>query len=135
MSHSEDVSPAVDSVVAAPPLLSTGVDSVTTLQPFFRPRTVAVVGASRRPGGLGYRLLQALLQGDFQVTIYPVNPHAKALCGLLAYPSVRAIPDQVDLAVIATPREAVLGVVDDCAAAGVPALLVITAGFAEVGGP
>jgi acetyl coenzyme A synthetase (ADP forming)-like protein len=109
------------------------VATVASLSAFFRPRAVAVVGASRDPAAIGHRLLDALMQGEFRGKIYPVNPKAATINGLRAYPSVRELPQQVDLAVITVPRDAVLGVVDDCAARGVRALIVITAGFAEVG--
>jgi acetyl coenzyme A synthetase (ADP forming)-like protein len=106
---------------------------VASLRPFFRPRSVAVIGASRDPAGVGHRLLRALLAGPFPGVVYPVNPRAAEVAGLRAYPSAREMPGAADLAVIAVPRDAVPGVVDDCAARGVPALVVITAGFAEVG--
>jgi acetyl coenzyme A synthetase (ADP forming)-like protein len=94
---------------------------------------VAVIGASRDPASIGYRLLDAVVRNDFQGPVYPVNPKATAVHGLHAYPSLRGVPGPVDLALIAVPRDAVLGVVDDCAACKVPALVVISAGFAEVG--
>ncbi len=106
--------------------------TAASLRPFFRPRSVAVVGASREPSSIGYRLLDALVANRFHGPVYPVNPKAPVVGNLRAYPSVRELPEPVDLAVIAVPREAVLGVVDDCAARGVRALVVITAGFAEV---
>jgi acetyl coenzyme A synthetase (ADP forming)-like protein len=107
--------------------------TVASLHPFFRPRSVAVVGVSRAPGGIGHRLLDALVGNGFRGVVYPVNPRASEIKGLRAYPSVRELPSPVDLAVLAVPPQAVLGVVDDCAARGVRALVVITAGFAEVG--
>jgi acetyl coenzyme A synthetase (ADP forming)-like protein len=106
---------------------------VASLGPFFHPAAVAVVGASRNPSSIGHRLLDTLVQGGFSGPIYPVNPKASEIRGLRAYPSVRELPEPVDLALIAVPRDAVLDVVDDCAIRGVPALVVITAGFAEVG--
>jgi acetyl coenzyme A synthetase (ADP forming)-like protein len=109
------------------------VATVASLSPFFRPRSVAVVGASRDPAAIGYRLLDALLRGEFRGEVYPVNPKATVIRDLRAYPSVRGLPQPVDLAVVAVPRDAVLGVVDDCAARGVRALVVISAGFAEAG--
>lgn len=109
------------------------VATVASLAPFFRPRAVAVVGASRDPAAIGYRLLDALDRGMFQGAVYPVNPKATSIRGLRTYPSVREIPEAVDLAIVAVPRDAVLDVVDDCAARGVRALIVISAGFAEVG--
>ena len=107
--------------------------ATASLRPFFRPRSVAVVGASRDPSSIGYRLLDALVTNHFQGPVYPVNPKASVIGGIRAYPTVRDLPEPVDLAVIAVPREAVPAVVDDCAARGVQAIVVITAGFAEVG--
>jgi acetyl coenzyme A synthetase (ADP forming)-like protein len=93
-----------------------------------------VIGASRDPASIGHRLFEALIRNDFAGSIYPVNPKATAIGGVHAYPSLRELPEPIDLAVIAVPREAVLQVVDDCAAKGVRALIIISAGFAEVGG-
>jgi predicted CoA-binding protein len=109
------------------------VATVASLHRFFRPKSVAVVGASRDPARIGNRCLDALIKGGFPGPVYPVNPKATEVRGLRAYPSVRELPEPADLAVIAVPRDAVLGVVDDCAARGVCALVVVTAGFAEVG--
>lgn len=107
--------------------------TIASLRPFFRPRSVAVVGASRDPASIGGRLLAALRAASFAGALHPVNPNAQDIAGLRAYPSVRTIPDPVDLAVIAVPPPALPAVVEDCAARGVRALVVITAGFAEVG--
>jgi acetyl coenzyme A synthetase (ADP forming)-like protein len=107
--------------------------TAASLSPFFRPHSVAVVGASRDPSAIGHQLLDALLQGGFRGKVYPVNPKATRIAGLHAYPSVRDLPEPVDLAILATPRDAILSIVDDCAARGVRALIVITVGFAEVG--
>ncbi len=106
--------------------------TTASLRPLFRPEAVAVVGASRDPSSIGYKLLEALIMNRFQGPVYPVNPHARVVGSMRAYPSVRTVPEPIDLAVIAVPREAVLPVVDDCAERGVKALVVITAGFAEV---
>jgi acetyl coenzyme A synthetase (ADP forming)-like protein len=107
--------------------------TTASLRPLFRPSSVAVVGASRNPASIGYRILEALVMNRFQGPVYPVNPQASVVGSIRAYPSVRELPEAVDLAVIAVPREAVLAVVDECAERGVRALVVITAGFAEVG--
>jgi acetate---CoA ligase (ADP-forming) len=107
--------------------------TAASLRPLFRPRSVAVIGASRDPGRIGRRMFDALLQGDFQGPVFPINPHVHSLQGVRAYPSVQAAPEAVDLAIIAVPPSAVLAAVEDCAARGVPAVVVITAGFAEVG--
>ena len=106
--------------------------TTASLRPFFRPRAVAVIGASRDPTKIGSKLLDALVTSKFNGSIYPVNPHASELLGLRTYPSMGDVPSPVDLALIAVPRDAVLGVVNDCANRGVGALVVITAGFAEV---
>jgi acetyl coenzyme A synthetase (ADP forming)-like protein len=110
------------------------VATVASLLPFFRPNAVAVVGASRDPAAVGHRVLDGLLRAGFTRPVYPVNPKASEVAGLRAYPSVRDLPGPVDLAVVAVPCAAVPGVVDDCAARGLRALVVISAGFAEVGG-
>lgn len=108
-------------------------DELASLAPVFAPRTVAVVGASRRRDSIGFALLHNLVVNEFAGAIFPVNPGATSIHSLKAYPAVSAIPDPVDLAIIAVPRQAVLGVVDDCLAKGVRALVVITAGFGETG--
>jgi acetate---CoA ligase (ADP-forming) len=107
--------------------------TTASLRPFFHPRSVAMVGASRDPKSIGYRLLDALRTNEFRGAIYPVNPHASELAGVPVYSSVHTIPESVDLAIIAVPRQHVLSVVDDCADNRVRALVVITAGFAEMG--
>jgi acetyl coenzyme A synthetase (ADP forming)-like protein len=106
---------------------------VASLLPFFCPNAIAVVGASRDPGAVGYRVLDGLIRAGFRGPIYPVNPKAAEVAGLRAYASVRELPAPVDLAVLAVPAAAVLSVVDDCAVRGVRALVVISAGFAEIG--
>jgi acetate---CoA ligase (ADP-forming) len=102
-----------------------------SIRPFFKPNAVAVIGASRKPGTIGYRILDELLRAGFRGKVYPVNPKAVTINSLPAYPSARDLPEQVDLAIIAVPRAEVLKSVDDCAARGVRGLVVITAGFAE----
>ncbi len=104
-----------------------------SLLPFFHPRSVAVIGASRDPQSIGYRILENLITFRFQGPVFPVNPKADVIASIPAYPSVRAIPREVDLAIVTVPQRFVLDVVDDCAAKGVRALVVITAGFAETG--
>jgi acetyl coenzyme A synthetase (ADP forming)-like protein len=107
--------------------------SADSLKPFFHPRTVAVIGASRNRTNIGYRLLESLQGSRFAGTIIPVNPQATEIAGLPVFPSLRSIPGPVDLALIAVPPNAVLDVIDDCAAKQVPAAILITAGFAETG--
>jgi acetyl coenzyme A synthetase (ADP forming)-like protein len=113
---------------------STEFPTVDSLRPFFHPRTIAVVGASRKKTNIGWRLLESLQGSHFAGTIIPVNPHATEIAGLPVYSSLRSIPAPVDLAIIAVPPDAVLKVIDDCAAKQIPAAILITAGFAETGG-
>jgi acetate---CoA ligase (ADP-forming) len=97
------------------------------------PRSVAVIGASRRLGTVGGEVLRNLIGGGFTGPIYPVNPNAELVQSLPAYGSVADIPGEVDLAVIVVPADRVVAVARDCARAGVRALVVISSGFAEVG--
>jgi len=108
------------------------IGTTASLRPLFQPRAVAVLGASRDPTRIGNKLVQALVMNRFPRPIYPVNPKATEVAGLPAYPSVIDVPGPVDLAIIAVPRDAALGAVDECAAKGVRAVVVISAGFAEV---
>jgi acetyl coenzyme A synthetase (ADP forming)-like protein len=97
------------------------------------PRSVAVVGASRQRGSIGAELLHNVVANGFRGPVFPVNPAATELEGLPAYASVLDIPADVEMAVITVPAAAVLGAARQCAAKGVTALVVISAGFAEVG--
>src|SRR6185312_14915992 len=103
------------------------------LDPIFSPHAVAVVGASRRRESLSFRLIHNLVVNEFSGVIFPVNPQASALHSLKCYPTVAAIPDPVDLAIIMVPRDKVQGMVEECVAKGVKGLIVITAGFSETG--
>jgi acetate---CoA ligase (ADP-forming) len=107
--------------------------TVASLKPMLAPRAVAVIGASRRKSAIGRRVLDAIVAGGFPGPIYPVNPNADEIGALRAYTSARHLPGPVDLAVVAVPAPEVPAVVDDCAAARIPSIVVITAGFAEAG--
>src|SRR3972149_2640504 len=104
------------------------------LDAIFSPSSIAIVGASRRRGKIGYEILRNLILNEYQGTIYPVNPKARSVPGIPAYPSVLAIPDSVDLAIITVPVEVALAAVEECGKKGVRGLVVITSGFREVGG-
>jgi acetyl coenzyme A synthetase (ADP forming)-like protein len=106
---------------------------VASLRPFFEPASVAVVGASPRRGTIGGELFRNVLLGDFSGAAYPVNPKGSAVAGVRGYRAVSEIPDPVDLAVIAVPSAHVLAAAEDALRSGVRALVVISAGFAEVG--
>ena len=103
------------------------------LDAIFSPRTVAVIGASRRRDSIGFSLLHNLIASQLNGAIFPVNPSAQAVHSLKCYPTVAAIPDPVDLAVILVPQRLVRGSVEECLAKGVRGLVVITAGFSETG--
>lgn len=107
--------------------------TVASLRSFFQPHAIAIIGASRDPKKIGYRVLDSLTTCKYRGCIYPVNPYATSIQGIQAYPTVFGIPEPIDLAIIAVPRDCVLPVIEDCAAKGIRAVMIITAGFAEVG--
>lgn len=107
--------------------------TAASIRPFIKPNAIVVVGASRDPSSIGYRLVDEVVRAGFTGPVYAVNPHAAAIAQVTAYPSVKELPGPVDLAVIAVPRDHVLEVVDDCAERGIRALVVISAGFGECG--
>lgn len=107
--------------------------STESLKPFFHPRTVAVIGASRNQAAIGHRLVESLRGSRFGGAIIPVNPYAAEIAGLRVAPSLSAISGPVDLAVIAVPPQVVASVIDDCGSKKVPAVVLITAGYAESG--
>jgi acetate---CoA ligase (ADP-forming) len=104
-----------------------------SLRPFFEPAGVAVIGASRRRGSIGGELFRNILSGDFAGAAYPVNRDGEPVAGVRAYRSIEDVPDHVDLAVISLPADAVLEAAEQALRKGVRALVVISAGFAEVG--
>ncbi len=107
---------------------------VASLKHLFMPDSVAVVGASRRPGSVGARLLGNIVSGGFHGRVIPVNPHASSLAGLPCVASVEDLPDGVDLAIVVVPSAAVGEVAEQCGRRGVRSLVVITSGLAD-GGP
>jgi acetyltransferase len=100
----------------------------------FEPKSIAVIGASRRRHTIGHQILDNLIRHGYTGAVYPVNPHARAVHSVRAHPTIGDIPDRVDLAMIVVPKEHVLKVARECGEAGVSALVVITAGFREIGG-
>lgn len=105
----------------------------TALESFFRPASIAVIGATDREHSLGRTVLANLIQGSFQGRVYPVNRKHSNLLGIRCYPNPRDLPEPVDLAVIMTPAATVPGVVRECVDAGVRSAIVISAGFKERG--
>lgn len=104
-----------------------------SILPFFYPKSVAVIGASRDPRSIGGRLFANLVNGDFAGPVFPVNPSASVVRSVKAYPTVSDIPDDVDLAFLVVPASHVLQAATECAAKGVRSLVVISAGFSETG--
>ncbi len=104
-----------------------------SLEPFFQPRSVAVIGASKRRGSIGGELFRNILTGDFAGSVYPVNRNGDSVAGVHGYATVGEIAELVDLAVLCLPGELVLDAAQEALAAGVRALVVISAGFAETG--
>jgi acetyl coenzyme A synthetase (ADP forming)-like protein len=109
------------------------VAAVAAVRSVLQPKSVAVIGASRHRGTVGREVLHNLLASEFNGPVYAVNEHADVVQSLPAYHSIGAVPAEVELAVIVVPAARVVGVARECAAAGVRALLVISAGFAEAG--
>ena len=103
------------------------------LEKIMNPRSVAVIGASNKPGSVGNELMRELLGMKFKGNVYPVHPTEKQIMGLPAYDKIFNIPNTIDLAVVAVPAKIVLDVVDECHKAKVKNLVVVSAGFKEVG--
>lgn len=113
-------------------------DYLGTRQPLdaiFSPKTVAVIGASEKPGSVGRTLLWNLISNPFGGTVYPVNPKRDSVLGIKAYKNLDSIPDPIDLAIIATPAPTVPGIVKECTRNGVKGAIIISAGFKEIGAP
>jgi acetyltransferase len=104
------------------------------LEAIFEPQSVAVIGASPDPNRLGHQILRNIIQNHFPGNIYPIHPKASRVLDYPAYPSVLDVPDSIDLAVVVIPTAYVLDVVTQCGEKGIKGLIVITAGFKEVGG-
>ncbi|ROR03291.1 acetate--CoA ligase alpha subunit [Desulfosoma caldarium] len=103
------------------------------LDAIFSPKSVAVVGASTVPGKVGHDLFANILRGGYTGILYPVNPAARSVLSVKAYPTLKDIPDPVELAILVVPPKAALAVVDEAAQKGVKAVVIVSAGFREVG--
>ncbi len=109
------------------------IPSGSSLEVFFKPKHVAVIGATETKDSVGRTILWNLISTPFGGTVFPVNPKRPSVLGIKAYPSVAAVPQKVDLAVIVTPAQTVPGLIEECVAAGVKAVIIISAGFKEIG--
>jgi acetyltransferase len=103
------------------------------LSVFFQPRTVAVIGATEAPGSVGRTVLWNLMSNPFGGTVFPVNPKRTSVLGVHAYPTIKAVPLAIDLAVIVTPAPSVPAIIGECAETGVGGVIIISAGFKEIG--
>ena len=108
-------------------------ETLSTLLPIFKPQSVAVIGASTSPGKLGHDILANLKNGGFPGPLYPINPKAEEILGLKVYKSITDTPAAPELAVVVIPAKIVAPTLEQCAAKGVKAAIVITGGFAEAG--
>lgn len=104
-----------------------------SLLPLFFPRSIAVIGASNDAASIGGRLFNNILAEGFVGPLYPVNPSSRVVRSVKAYSTIGEVPDEVDLAFIVVPQRFVIPVVEECAEAGVRGVVVISAGFSEVG--
>ncbi|MFH1123458.1 MAG: bifunctional GNAT family N-acetyltransferase/acetate--CoA ligase family protein [Pseudomonadota bacterium] len=105
--------------------------TLTSLRYLLSPRSIAVIGASRKPGSIGQVIYQCIMQNGFSGVLYPVNPNADSVMSVKAYPSVLDVPGHVDLAMIVVPAPLVARVADECGRKGVRSLVVISDGFKE----
>ncbi len=103
------------------------------LDAIFRPETVAVIGATDRPGSVGRTIVWNLISNPFGGTVYPVNKGRQNVLGIQAYPTISDVPAAVDLAVVVAPAPAVPGIIAECVEAGVEGAIIISAGFKETG--
>ncbi len=104
-----------------------------SFEQFFNPRSVAIVGASREKGKVGYEILVSMIKGGYAGKIYPVNSKASEVEGLPCFPALKAIGKPVDLAIVVIPAKFVVGVMRECAELGIKSVVIITAGFKETG--
>jgi len=103
------------------------------LEPFFNPRGVAVIGASRDPHKLGHGVVRNLIEYRYRGSIYPVNPVATEILGHACYPTIAEVPDPVDLAVVVVPAGIVADVLDQCGKRAIKHAIVVSGGFSETG--
>lgn len=109
-------------------------ETVQSIQPFFHPNSVAVIGASNKPGKIGHTVLVNMEKSGYKGKVYPINPKDTEVYNFPAFKSVLDVPDEIDLGVICIPSKFCVPVVEECGKKGVKALVIITAGFKEIGG-
>jgi len=100
---------------------------------FFNPKSVAIIGASRTKGKVGYEILKSMIDAGYEGGLFPINPNTETIEGLKCYPDLESIGEAVDLAIISVPAKAVPAVMQQCAKIGTKSVIIITSGFKEVG--
>ncbi len=103
------------------------------LDAIFKPKNVAVIGATENAGSVGRTVLWNLISNPFGGTVFPVNPKRPGVLGIKAYPTIKDVPEKVDLAVVVTPPPSIPGIIKDCVDLGIPGAIIISAGFKEIG--
>jgi acetyltransferase len=103
------------------------------LSNIFNPKSIAVIGASRTPGKVGYDILENIIQYGYEGSVYAINPNASEILGIKSYPSLLDVPGKIDLAVVVVPSKNVIEVIGQCGAKEIDSAIVITAGFRESG--
>ncbi|HVQ00510.1 MAG TPA: CoA-binding protein, partial [Candidatus Thermoplasmatota archaeon] len=105
----------------------------TSLDKIFKPKSIAVIGASDTIGSAGYRIFRNLIGSGYEGVVYPVNTKRESVQGVQAYPTINEVPKVVDLAIVVTPAQTVVDIVEQCAKRGIKGILIISAGFKEIG--
>jgi acetyltransferase len=106
---------------------------MSNLSNFFNPKSIAVIGASDEEGTVGWRLFKNLVENGYNGRVYPINIRKQKILGFRAYQSVEQLPERVDLAVIAVPAKVVPSIVEQCGKVGIDSIIIISAGFKEIG--
>ncbi|MGA2934408.1 MAG: acetate--CoA ligase alpha subunit [Methanomicrobiales archaeon] len=106
---------------------------VENLDKIFKPKSIAVIGASEKAGSIGYRVFKNLIGTGYEGVVYPVNPNRESVQGVQAYPTINDVPKIVDLAIIITPAKTVPDILEQCGKRGIKGVLIISAGFKETG--
>ena len=106
---------------------------IEVLNGLFRPKSIAVIGASSTPGKIGYTVVENLVKDNYKGQVYPINPKADEILGLKVYKSVLDVPGTIDAAVVTVPAKFVMQALEECGQKGVKGFILITSGFAEVG--
>ena len=106
---------------------------IENLDKMFKPKSIAIIGATDKIGKTGYRIFRNLIGSGYNGVVYPVNPKKESIQGVAAYKSINDVPKVVDLAIIVTPANVVCDVVEECGKKGIKGILIISAGFKEIG--